>query len=287
MNWLQVTLELQPDLAEPAAELLGRHAPHGVAVELVGSLARVRAWLAEDESLPTTQRQIEVGLWHLGQIQPFPEPSYELVENEDWEEVWKSQYRPIQVGERLQILPAWMENEPKSDGERIELYLEPGMAFGTGTHTTTRHCLEALERQLRTGDNVADLGCGSGILAIAAALLGAAKVYAVDIDQKALELSRENIRRNGVQDRVRVLEGSLAALPSGQFELVVANIRASVLETLFSEGMAGRVSDGGLIVLSGILEEQAAAVVRSAKAAELELAEVRSGGDWRTLEFRK
>ena len=142
---------------------------------------------------------------------------------------WKEHHQPLEVGERLQILPFWMKQE---SGTRIPIYLEPSMAFGTAAPTTTRHCLEELELYVTGDDFVADLGCGSGILAIAAARLGAGRVVTLDIDPQAVELARENVMRNGVADRVRVMLGTMAELEtaggSRGFDPIVANIRASV-----------------------------------------------------------
>ncbi len=281
-------MELHADLAEPAAELLGRIAPNGAAVEMLDEGVRVRAWLPDDDELAARKQQLEEGLWHLSQIQPFPEPDFRFVEEEPWEVSWKEHYQPLEIGQRLQILPSWMEPE---DDARIPIFLEPGMAFGTGAHTTTRHCLEALERLVTDGISVADLGCGSGILAIAAARLGAGEVVALDIDAQAVALAQENAQRNGVGDRVKVLEGSLAELRSvGEghaFELIVANIRASVLEDLIQSGISQDLTADGQIVMSGILEEQLDSILEKAKVGNLQTEQVMQAGDWRSVIFSK
>ena len=281
-------MELHADLAEPAAELLGRIAPNGAAIEMLDEGVRVRAWLPDDNELAARKQQLEEGLWHLSQIQPFPEPDLRFVEEEPWEVSWKEHYQPLEIGQRLQILPSWMEPE---DDARIPIFLEPGMAFGTGAHTTTRHCLEALERLVTDGISVADLGCGSGILAITAARLGASEVVALDIDAQAVALAQENAQRNGVGDRVKVLEGSLAELRSvyedHTFELIVANIRASVLEDLIQSGISQDLTAGGQIVMSGILEEQLDSILEKAKSGGLQTEQVMQTGDWRSVVFSK
>jgi ribosomal protein L11 methyltransferase len=295
LNWLEISLKLHADLAEPAAELLGRIAPNGAAVEMLDEGVRVRAWLPDDDALPALRKQLEEGLWHLGQIQPFPEPEFQFVEEEPWEVAWKDQYQPLEIGERLQILPSWMEPE---DSVRISIFLEPGMAFGTGAHTTTRHCLEALELLMAEGISVADLGCGSGVLAIAAAQLGAGDVVALDIDEQAVKLAQDNVKRNGLADRVRVLEGSLAELEeasiraefedsrtSAGFDLIVANIRASVLEDFIRAGISRQLTAGGQIVMSGILEDQLDPLFEQAKVNELQTERIVATGDWRTVIF--
>jgi ribosomal protein L11 methyltransferase len=281
-------MELHADLAEPAAELLGRIAPNGAAVEMLDEGVRVRAWLPDDDELADRKRRLEEGLWHLGQIQPFPEPVYKLIEEEPWEITWNEHYQPLEIGEQLQIVPSWMEPE---DDVRIPIILEPGMAFGTGAHTTTRQCLEALELLVEDGISVADLGCGSGILAIAAARLGAGEVVALDIDEQAVALAQENVLRNGVGDRVQVLEGSLAELrrvaEGHDFELIVANIRASVLEDFIQDGIARELTAGGRIVMSGILDEQLDSILEKAMSGSLQIEQVMQAGDWRSVVFSK
>ncbi len=281
-------MELNADLAEPAAELLGRIAPNGAAVEMLDEGVRVRAWLPDDDELADRKQRLEEGLWHLGQIQPFPEPVYKLIEEEPWEITWNEHYQPLEIGEQLQIVPSWMEPE---DDVRIPIILEPGMAFGTGAHTTTRQCLEALELLVEDGISVADLGCGSGILAIAAARLGAGEVVALDIDEQAVALAQENVLRNGVGDRVQVLEGSLAELrrvaEGHDFELIVANIRASVLEDFIQDGIARELTAGGRIVMSGILDEQLDSILEKAMSGSLQIEQVMQAGDWRSVVFSK
>jgi len=286
LNWLEISLELHAELAEPAAELFGRIAPNGAAVEMLEDGVRVRAWLPDDDALPARRRQLEEGLWHLGQIQPFPEPEFQFVEEEPWEIAWKDHYQPLEIGERLQILPSWMESD---DSPRIPIFLEPGMAFGTGAHTTTRHCLEALEELVTDGISVADLGCGSGILGISAARLGAGEVIALDIDGQAVKLAQDNAVRNGVADKVRVFEGSISALESttvGQsFGLILANIRASILEDFIRAGIDQQLKAGGRIVMSGILEDQLDPLLELAKETNLQTERIVSTDDWRTVIF--
>ncbi len=281
-------MELDPDLAEPAAEILSRVAPNGVAVEMLPIGVRVRAWLPNDEALPDRRRRLDEGLWHLGQIQSFPNPHYKLIEEEPWETSWNEHYQPLEIGERLQILPSWMKQE---GSRRIPIYLEPGMAFGTGSHTTTRHCLEATELLVAAGDLVADLGCGSGILAIAAARLGAGRVVALDIDEQAVRLARENVRRNGVADQVRVTEGSISELESAGtargFELILANIRASVLEDLIQAGVSRHLASDGRIVMSGILDYQIESLVDLGNSGGLLLERTMESGDWRSVVFAR
>ena len=276
-------MDLQADLAEPAVELLGRLAPDGVAVEMLDENVRVRAWLPDDDALLDRRRQLDEGLWHLSQIQPFPVPEFRLVEEEHWEVSWKEHYQPLEIGERLQILPSWMK---QASGTRIPILLEPGMAFGTGAHTTTRHCLEALELLVAKGDSVADLGCGSGILAIAAARLGAGEVVALDTDAQAVQLARENVLRNEVEGRVRVVHGSMDELKGASSkQLIVANIQASVLEDFIQTGISHLLTSGGRVVMSGMLEDQLDSLVEKGNMDDLKVERIMETGEWRSVVF--
>ncbi len=295
-RWLRVAITLDGELAEPVADLLGRVAPGGAAVEAAhtedrpGDLVTVLAFLPDDESLPERRRRLEEGLWHLSQIRPLPSPSYTPLAEIDWTEAWRAHYRPLAIGRRLLIVPAWLTPEP---GERLPLLLDPGMAFGTGTHPTTQLMLAALEDLLPPGEAVADLGCGSGILSIAAVLLGARSVLAVDIDAEAISLTRHNAGLNGVASRIRAELGSYDLLLSadlgapGGFPLVLANILAGVLAEMLEQGLAATVCPGGHLLLSGILEDQTEDLQRLAEQQDLDLVETRSRADWRLLILKR
>src|SRR3972149_1633493 len=198
MNWLEVSLTVNGELAESVADVFARFAPNGVMTEqgvkflddedegtATGPIT-VRAYLQVNDQLEETRQKLEESLFYLGMITPVPTPVYKQIADQNWMEAWKQHYKPILIGQRLLILPAWLESpEPK----RIPIKIEPGMAFGTGTHPTTQLCLELLEKSadLRGlkdlgGLNVIDVGCGSGILSIAAIKLGAKTVLGVDID---------------------------------------------------------------------------------------------------------
>ncbi len=193
-------------------------------------------------------------LSHAGALLARAPPEYFLedVADSDWVRATQAQFGPIRVGERLWIVPSWSEPE---DAAAINLRIDPGLAFGTGSHATTRLCLRWLEANLPRGATLLDYGCGSGILAIAAARLGAQRVSGVDVDAQALAASAANAHANAVDARFVLPD----ALPPGTFDVVVANILANPLE-LLAPLLAARVRSGGHIVLSGILETQAAQV---------------------------
>ena len=194
-----------------------------------------------------TGREVEDGSWHLRDVP-----------DEDWVRLTQSQFGPIRVGDRIWIVPSWHAADPglpppgAEDGAAVRIELDPGLAFGTGSHPTTHLCLEWLADCLPQGSAVLDYGCGSGILAIAAAMLGAARVEAVDIDDQAVESTRLNAANNGVT--------LPACLPDdfgpGQFDVVVANILSNPLKVL-APMLSNRVAPGGSLVLSGVLERQA------------------------------
>lgn len=293
-RWLEVSLTVDPELAEAISELLSRFVSNGVVVESGVTYndaedegtpfgpAKVYGYLAIDEHIEETRQRLEEGLWHLGQIQAIPEASFRVIDDEDWMAAWKQHYRPIPIGKRLLILPAWIDEPP---GGRIAVKIDPSMAFGTGTHPTTQLCMELLEETVVPGQSVIDVGCGSGILSIGALKLGAAHALAVDIDNAAVRSTRENAQANGVFERIETGLGSVAEVREGQFSirqapLVLANILAPVIIRLFEAGLASLVSPGGKIVLSGILDTQAQDVIRAAEAKGLRKIDQRQINDW-------
>jgi ribosomal protein L11 methyltransferase len=295
MNWLEVSLTVDGELAESVADVLARFAPNGVMTEqgvrfvndedegtATGPIT-VRAYLEVNDQLEETRQKIEESLYYLGMITPVPTPAYKQIADQNWMEAWKQHYKPILIGERLLILPAWLESP---DPKRIPIKIDPGMAFGTGTHPTTQLCLELMERSVISNWKlVIDVGCGSGILSIAALKLGADKVLGVDIDMESVKNSRENADVNEVGEELLLGQGSVAEVLAGQFAfksapLVVANILAPVLIRLFEAGLADLIQPNGEIILSGILDHQAESVIEAGQAKGLKRGEVRQMKDW-------
>jgi len=300
-RWLEVSLTVNGELAEAVAEVLDRYASNGVVYESgvvyndaedegtpIGPV-RVYAYLPVDEYLEEKRQRLSEALWHLGRIQPLPEAAYRTIEDEDWMSAWKVHYHPIPIGQRLLILPAWIEQK---DLDRVAVRIDPSMAFGTGTHPSTQLCLEVVEKYVQPGQSVIDVGCGSGILSIAALKMGAQRALGVDIDSASVRSTRENAAANGVEHSLEVGLGSVNEVRQGQFSLrqaplVLANILAPVIIRLFEAGLADLVSSGGLLALSGILDEQGASVRAAAEAKGLLFAEQRQMGDWIVLVYRK
>jgi ribosomal protein L11 methyltransferase len=205
----------------------------------------------------------------------------EDVEDADWENNWKQYYKPMEIGERLLVIPQWEEADP---GDRVPLYL--GLTFGTGAHATTRLCLTALETLVRGGERVLDLGCGSGILSVAALRLGAGSALAVDIDDKCRTAARENAGLNGIgPDRLDILVGNLltdeaaAEKIGGGYDLVLANIVADVIIAL-APRVRGLLSPGGTFLCSGIIEGRADEAAAALNAAGLEIRTRREDNGW-------
>lgn len=207
---------------------------------------------------------------------------YKKLEDQAWERVWMKDFHPIQFGERLWVVPSW-HKPPQPD--HVNLILDPGLAFGSGTHATTALCLRWLDKHPPLGQQVLDFGCGSGILAIAAIKLGAAKATGIDIDPQAIEASAANAERNGVDSAHLLLQQGSDAASLESVDLVIANILSGPLIELAPQ-LTRAVRPGGNIILSGILAEQVDNVVQAYQPG-FENIEVRSEGDWQLIEGRR
>jgi len=309
VNWLEVSLTVNGELAEAVADVLARFAPNGVMTEQAVKFKNaedpgtpvepitVRAYLSADEKLEETRHKLDEALFYLGMIQPLPAPIFTPIADQNWMEAWKVHYQPIPIGKRLIVVPTWLESP---DMKRIPIRIDPGMAFGTGTHPTTQLCLELLEVYTRNDGDVIDVGCGSGILSIGALKMGARFALAVDIDNASVKASSENAVANGISrghitvglgSVTEILAGSLRIQSRGsqciqQAPLVLANILAPVIISLFGQGLADLVSSDGILILSGILAEQSASVFLAAQEHGLKLIEKRQMGDWVALALK-
>jgi ribosomal protein L11 methyltransferase len=307
---VEVSLIVAGEMAEAVAEVMSRFVSGGVVIEStqiavdqldeghpVGPL-RVCGYLPCNAELDQKRHQIDEALWHLGRICQLPEAQFKPIQDTNWAEAWKQHYRPVAIGQRLLIIPTWLE--PSKAG-RIAVRMDPGVAFGTGTHPTTQLCLESIEDWFASKTcasqsidemTMIDVGCGSGILAIAALKLGAQRALGVDTDPQAVATARQNSSINRVSNRFEAGVGSVAEILAGRFSLrqaplVVANILAPVLIRLLDEGMNNLVAPHGSLVLSGILREQAGEVEATAHASGLHLAELRQEEDWVAMVFKQ
>lgn len=274
MSWLQVRLSITPELATKWEDRLLEVG--AVSVTFIDGadqpiyepdLGTTPLWqhthlLALFEQ-PATEQQVTALLALYGEA--VPTLAFEEIEDQDWERSWMDEFHPMQFGQRLWIVPSWHE---APDPSAVNILLDPGLAFGTGTHPTTSLCLQWLDGEPLTGQQILDFGCGSGILAIAGLLLGATQAVGTDIDSQALEASRDNAKRNQIADSAFELYLP-EAMPTRQFDTVVANILAGPLVSL-APVISSYTRPGSRLALSGILAEQAAEV-RAAYAELFEL----------------
>lgn len=236
-----------------------------------GTVTLVGSFESEDDANEAIEALAELGL----------SPRLEYIVGDAWRDEWRKHFKPTRLGERIVIRPSW---EPFDAGPSdVVVTIDPGRAFGSGLHETTRLVLRALDARLGAADRVLDVGCGSGILAVAALLLGAKSALATDVDQDAVDVTNENASLNGVADRLVATTDDVSVV-TGTFPFVVANIEARVLIPL-APAIASRVAKGGTLVLSGILKGQEDDV--RAAYAELELVEIPTDGEWVAIVLRR
>ena len=251
------------------------------------SVVTVKAYLAADDSLDEKLASIRAGLDEIAARGVDTKPaefSVTRVQDEDWANSWKAYFHTDKVGERVVIQPSWEEYEPK-EGE-VVLRLDPGAAFGTGTHPTTAMCLRAMEKLIKPGMTVFDVGTGSGVLAIAAAKLGAKEVRAVDYDATAVRVARENIEANGVADVVSTAESALVSASPGRAGLVTANLIADLVIRLLPD-LGAHLETGGALLASGIIESRAQEVREAAETAGFFVAEDHEEKEWHAMVSRR
>ena len=205
----------------------------------------------------------------------------EGVEQEDWQNGWRKYYHPMDVGQRLAIVPSWQDY----DTDRVKLILDPGLAFGTGGHETTNLCLEVLDERVKGGERVLDIGTGSGILAIAALKLGAV-AEGVDIDPVAVRTAGENAALNGVADKLTVLVGDLSDKASGKYDIITANIVANAIMSL-APAVPGLMADDAVFIASGIIDSRKDEVIAALEAAGLAVLEVKEKRGWECIVCKK
>ena len=304
MHWLELTVQTHPEAVESVSELLNRYTTGGVAIEepielidegqeyrvLIGQPVKVHAYLPLDGKEEAARQQVAEGLWHLSSLGPqfVGDLQTRVVHEEDWANAWKDYYHVTHIGQRLVIRPSWREYTPMNN--EVVLELDPGMAFGTGLHPTTRMCLEQIEQRMRPDMFVLDVGTGSGILALAAAKLGAANVHCIDNSSVAVESALANAEMNHMGDRVNVVLGVLdeagASRLAGQFDLVLANIIARVIGSIASN-LAAVLAPGGILITSGIIEDRRHEAEQPLLATGLKLIDQVMIDDWITLIMQK
>lgn len=309
MQWIEVNIQVTHEAVEAVADILTAAGTSGVAIEdpqLINNLrssgtwelcdipeqenteiVTISAYYADDEKLQGRLQQIEaelaaveerIGSFRFGNIR------FRSLSEKDWANEWKQYFHVTHVGESLVIKPSWEEYTPKM-GEHV-IKIDPGMAFGTGTHHTTNMCMARLEKVLPADAEVFDVGTGSGILAIAAALLGAKAVKAVDIDPVAVRVARENIADNGLEDKIEVKEGDLLHGTEGQADVIIANIIADIIIMLLKD-IPGKLKDNGIFLASGIISDRRDDVESAAIQVGMQVDHVDEKGGWVVMQMSK
>jgi ribosomal protein L11 methyltransferase len=311
MKWLELSIDTAPPGIEPVTALLSGFGVDSLMIDEEGDFqsflennrrywdyvdealvaqkrgkCRVTFYLPEDEDGFHTLGQVRIALSALKKQNPEYAPlllSMANVADEDWENNWKQFYKPMEIGERLLVVPEW---ERKEVPGRVTLVLNPGLTFGTGSHATTRLCLAALDRLIRGGEKVLDLGCGSGILSIAALRLGAARAFACDVDPTCVNVAYENAALNGVdRSRYTVRAGDVTADRAlsrefgGDYDVVAANIVADVIIALAPK-VRPLLKPGGVFLTSGVIDDRADEVRQKLEAAGWRIEETNSAEGW-------
>lgn len=289
MRWLQLSIKAPPEYVEPLTHLFNIHGEGSASVEQPGGYnpdegekpdpsawVTIRGWLPIDPTTESRKTAIDVGVRLIRHLIELPE----IEEVEVTDDEWRNQkFDPIKVGKNLVIVPRSTKYESKPSDIVIEL--EPGLAFGTGHHPTTLMCLEEIEKAVKPGDRFLDVGCGSGVLSIAALALGAEHATGLDIEDDAVKSSIENLEEAGFTEQSTILAGSIPhdQVPEGGFDVVGANIAANVL-IMLAEPLIASVAEGGVIITSGVLETRLDEVVEAFKAVGGAVESSRKIEDW-------
>jgi len=298
-DWLRIAVWADSESVESVSELFGRHGYNqGVVVEEQfrqdddGDNAeidplrpvRVSTYLPLGDETEAELDQLRQGLWHLRQLGTVSELEAEPLRQSDWENSWKEYFQVTRIGHRIVIKPSWREYQPEAGDVVVEI--DPGVAFGTGLHPSTRLALLWLEDIALAGKTMADIGAGSGILSIAGLKLGATNSVMLEIDSLAVKAMRHNLELNGLEDRATIVQGDAAMVGSKaeRRDVVAANMISSVLLRV-KETVAGSVAPGGHLILSGIIEDHEQEVAEAYEAFGLRQHGRRQAGDWVSLLF--
>ncbi len=287
-RWLTLSLITPKAVAEPISNFLIEIGSTGIdEVEENSEQERLKAYFLQDGTEREVLWSLRRYLNSLRKINPnLPPINIETssIPEQNWGENWKKFFKPVRVGSRFVVKPPWARIRLKKN--EIPIEINPGMAFGTGTHATTQLCLEALKKRVKKGFSVLDVGTGSGILSVAAGRLGAAKVWGIDIDPLAVEIAKENVNRNGVSDRVQIRHGGVGKIRK-RFDLVVANLDFKSLKRT-RMALIRHLKEQGILILSGALEtEEKRLCQHYLETHFLKWVETKQAGEWVCLTFQK
>ena len=305
MDWTEITAKVPTDKTDEAAAIANMTVPYGIYIEDYTNLEADAEEIAHidliDDELVNKDRTHSIIHMYIAESDNAIEAvSYlrerftacgidneikcELVDDADWNENWKKYFKAFEIGEKLAVCPSWESYDNKDN--RTVISLDPGAAFGTGSHATTSLCLEILEKRVTNDTTVLDIGTGSGILAIASDLLGAKSAIGVDIDAQSVKTAIANAEINGVSEKTEFLVGDLAEKVSGKYDIVCANIVADVVMRLF-DNVADFMNDDGILIVSGIIDMRAAEVEKSALEHGFKIAESLMREEWHAYVLTK
>jgi ribosomal protein L11 methyltransferase len=299
-EWLELATSAEPEAVESVSAVFAEYG-QGVAIEQVVESSRdgdivnlpadapvlIKTYLPRrDPSTDERRAQLEKAVWALGRLRQVGPLQVRILREVDWANAWKDYFFVHRVGRRTVIVPSWRQAEYAARPDDVVLLLDPGMAFGTGLHPTTRLCLRAVEELVEPGMRVIDVGAGSGVLSIAAVRLGASHVSAVELDPVAASVCQDNVERNGVADVVQVTTGTLDGPARPAFDLLLANITIATLVDLHPL-LAQQLRPGGRAVLSGVLEERADELMDVLRAAGWQHERTDQEQDWVALLARR
>lgn len=298
MNWTEITVSTPQKDTETAAAIANMTVPYGIYIEDYSDIETEAIEIAHidliDEALKKRDRSRSIIHIYISECDNVSEALSFLkerltaenidfktetvgVNDSDWNENWKKYFKCTEIGERLTIVPSWERYDNKDN--RILLHIDPGAAFGTGTHATTCLCLNMLEKYVKNGDKMLDIGCGSGILAIASVLLGAKSAVGVDIDAQSVKTAGENAEINGISDKTQFIVGDLAEKVQGRFNIVCANIVADVIIKLFST-VKDYMTENGVLITSGIIDIRESDVLKAAEENGLKILQAEKKDNW-------
>lgn len=299
MKWVEISVDAPPEFVEPLSEIFHRYGHGGVAVEQnsghspdegdaepAPQMVTLRTYVPFELSTDELFGRIDVGTRLVALLAPISSLRKRVLEEENWQSAWKKHFKVLHIGRHIVIVPTWHEYEPNE--HEVIAALDPGMAFGTGHHPTTRMCLELLEDLVAPDTDVLDVGCGSGILSIVAAKLGARSVSSLDIDPLAAKAAASNAGENRVEKIVTVLEGSLphSEIRSGHYDVAVANISHKVVSEL-ADHLVASLKPGGHVVASGLLTKDRNAVIERFEGEGAYVTRTEQADDWVGLVARK